>query len=192
MTREACATTGEQVNRGAARRLAGAFVALLVMVTAAAPADAAPTHAVATRIPVPAIGSVYVKSLPYSKTVPGFPTSVPGYTKGKTRRYETRVFQGVGPDMPIPGFNGVAANDCDAYQWFVRWRSANPDVTVKAAAYMAGDYVAKTSTGGAGYIAGGSCYGPTFIFGRALHGNGSNLADVYYEVQFWIAKPARI
>ncbi|MEZ5116079.1 MAG: hypothetical protein R2737_07410 [Candidatus Nanopelagicales bacterium] len=110
---------------------------------------------------------------------------------GRTKRVTVRVFQGYGWE-DVLGFPGPAANDCAAYRWFVRWRSANPDVTIRSGADALATGpgpVTKTRPGGTGAIAGSSCYEPVFAFGRALNGNGSNLADIYVEYQIWRSRP---
>jgi hypothetical protein len=139
-------------------------------------------------IPVPPVGNAALRNYPYSRSVPGFPPSVRGYSLHRRYKATLRVFQGNAWE-PVAGFGTPAAGSCGPARWFMRWRSANPDVAIRAGVIIAPDQIIKTVPGGgAGYVAGDACYAPVFKFGSALRGNQSNLADVYLEWQLWTAK----
>lgn len=147
--------------------------------------------ATAATVPAPPRGEIErVRTFPYSATVPSFPRSVPGYKLQSRRRVTHRVFKG-DRWREIYGFPGAFVDTCGERVWIVRWRSANPDVTVSSAV---GAIIPRVMTGsismpgGAGYISGLSCVEPMLRFAGTLRGNRATLADIYIEWQIWEPK----
>jgi len=145
-------------------------------------------------------GDLLVKNeaVPYAKTTPEFPKQIPNYVlEEQTRPEPIRLFKGDKWVVPIKRFDptrgGAATMSCQPFYWVLRWRSNNPDVTLRATAGMTdGGQFAKISPaaqGGAGYLEGRSCVSPAFKFGRGLRGNESNLVGVNFEYQIWKSQP---
>jgi hypothetical protein len=180
-------TKGETMRR---------LVGVVVLAVAVATVPYAPSRAsvdgsvfVSSDIPIPKPGYAIARSVPYSQSVPSFPSSISGTSRLGSWRTTVRLFEGDGWSY-IPEWRGPSANRCYEYVWAVRWRSANPDVTLRAGAYAAPDITIKgAKPGGAGYISGTSCNAPEFRFGSAINGNQSNLVDVYVEWRVWTVKP---
>jgi hypothetical protein len=174
------------------RRLVGVVVLVVAMVTvSSAPSGATVDSAavVTSDIPIPKPGYAIARSVPYSQSVPAFPSSISGTSRLGSCRTTVRLFEGDRWSY-IPEWRGPSANLCYEHVWAVRWRSANPDVTVRAGAYAVPDItIERAKPGGAGYISGTSCNAPEFKFGSAINGNESNLVDVYVEWRGWTVKP---
>ncbi len=125
------------------------------------------------------------------------PSAIAQFTPHQdVQRDIVRVFHGEGYGTPS-AFKGQM-NDCARAFWTVRWRSLSPDVTVSAlrAPYNADEVAVSLRDLGplpapatGGYLSGFICERPVFVFGHALHGNGSNLEDVAVEWQYWDAAP---
>jgi hypothetical protein len=138
------------------------------------------------------------EAFPFSQTAPAFPTQVPDYVLQEQKRPDPiRLFRGDGWVVPIKQFDpergGTATMSCQPMYWVLRWRSNNPDVTVRASAGLtdAGEFtkIRPTTQGGTGLMEGQSCVAPAFKFGRGLRGNQANLVDVNFEYQIWKSQP---
>lgn len=155
--------------------------------------SAAPLARLGARIPIDPTSLGQAAAVSWPSKVPEFPLAVQGYRlKGPAVQTETRIFQS-GKWEALDPLNQSLAGRCDSWIWIVRWRSRNPDVTVKSALIDTAlpppySSVGRSSTGGAGYIWGNACLSPGLKFARALNGNGSNLVDIDYEYQVWLPK----
>lgn len=168
---------------------AAATTALALAIAAPSSGVAAPSLASGT-VPIPKPGNVIVRSYPYSQSVPSLPTRISGTSRLGTWRTTLRLFEG-DEWAYVDEWRGPSANYCNDYVWAVRWRSANPDVTITAGAYAIPDLtLGKAKPGGAGYISGTSCNAPEFRFGSAINGNQSNLVDVNLEWRVWTVEPS--
>ena len=134
----------------------------------------------------------------YQNELPNFPTGVVDYEFQNSVTVDSYAgFRLFYPDdwRPLPELSDdIPANNCEQTFWVLRWRSANSDVVFSTAdgfIDMGEQYVSKDNIkeGGAGYIQGFACDRPFFKFKKTLNGNKSNLADIYYELQFWQYKP---
>lgn len=152
-----------------------------------------PLTQVGSRIPVDLTSLGQAQAVSWSRPVPRFPIAIPGYSlKGKAEQTETRIFKG-GKWEALSPLDQSLAGRCDSWIWIVRWRSRNPEVTVKSALIDTAvpppySSVGRSSTGGAGYIWGNACLSPGLKFASAVNGNGSNLVDIDYEYQVWLPK----
>lgn len=162
---------------GSFRLLAASVVASLTIPVLTAPAQAA-------TIPTPGFGYVAVKAWSSNRaSLPSFP-KVRGWHLWRSGTSTVRLFQWEGwvwatPRVPRPGMS------CGDGRWYIRWRSTNPDVTVRAGGGAADTGPFKTVTGGSGFVSGNSCTGPMLRFGTTRHGNQSNLVDVRVEYRVW-------
>jgi hypothetical protein len=134
----------------------------------------------------------------YNKTASTFPKSVKNYKlSGTAPANSKRIFEGDDWVVPIPGFDPEQGNgatmSCQPYFWVIRWRSANPDVTIQVSKGITDggqfDAVTKAINGGAGYVSDYSCLAPAFKFGKSIKNTGANLVDVNFEYQIWEYKP---
>ena len=132
-----------------------------------------------------------------SKTIPAFPRTVSGYRSENDKDFWGNTFKSTGS---LRVFEGQAwetiyefpntMNGCSAGIFMIRWRSANPDVRIATNVGYSTDVTSGTTrVGGFGYMSGTNCEQPLFKFSGVRNSNGSNLADVYYELKFWQAAP---
>ncbi len=152
------------------------------------------TRVPTTSAPVPP--TTILSPAPIGATALHLPVSVAGYsTDGVVHRETVRVFDdGL---MRLPSTFNSSGDQCNQAIWTLRWSSRNPDVAVLATygdpfladqAPLEGyEIVATPPESTAGYISGGICFAPVFVFASALNGNGSNLVDVDLEWQYWDA-----
>lgn len=139
-----------------------------------------------------------------SAAIPAFPRSLSGFRPaGKDKDYwdnplsehhENFKMKGTVRVFEDGGWADIyefphTMNSCSAGVFMIRWRSANPDVTVESTVDYSPENASRGKTGKFGYMYGTNCDQPLFKFGRALNSNESNLVDVYYEVKFWQAAP---
>lgn len=126
-----------------------------------------------------------------STEIPPFPASIDGYDlTGPAQTEEIRVFE---PDYATPLSFESHPNSCGHQMWVARWRSLNPDVLLRGAAFLYNaDEVAYPTTDITshapslyGYISGLGCERPAIVWGTVLNGNGSNLVDVTVEWQYY-------
>ncbi len=132
-----------------------------------------------------------------SKAIPSFPRIFAGFRSANGKDFwgnefaltgSVRIFEG-GGWTGIPDFPNTM-NNCSSGVFMIRWRVANSDVRVASTlGYSPDSITAKSKTGGYGYMTGTNCDQPLFKFNGTLNGNESNLADVYYELEFWQAAP---
>ena len=164
-----------------------ACAALLFGPVLAATATGAPTIRPSATIPNDPTVLAKAQSLPFSRTVPGFPSTVKGYRLRDVGRTETRLFQGRAWEALSPLRQPLGR--CGDFRWYLRWRSANPEVLIDAAVGDTGlpgfNRITRASRGGAGYLTGYGCVSPGLRFGTAVSGNQANLVDVDYEYQVW-------
>jgi len=132
-----------------------------------------------------------------SKTIPLFARALTGYRDAGNMDFwdrpftlhgTIRIFEGTGwaeiPEFPNSG------NHCGEGMFMIRWRSANPDVSVASTLGFSPDTGSvKAKIGSFGYMFGTNCEQPLFKFAGAVKGNKSNLVDIYYELKFWQAAP---
>ena len=128
---------------------------------------------------------------PTSTDIPPFPASIDGYDlSGPVQTEEIRVFE---PDYATPLSFESHGNSCGHQMWVARWRSLNPDVLLRGAAFLydADEVVYPTkdidshTPSRYGYISGFACERPVVIWGAVTNGNGSNLVDVTVEWQYY-------
>lgn len=136
-------------------------------------------------------------AFPYKVTAPKFPKFVKNYVLFQYKKnISIRLFQEDNWVVPIkmfdPSQDGGATMSCQPYFWAIRWRSNNPDITIRATMGITDSgfsSVSKSAEGGTGFLSGQSCLAPGFKFGRAINGNQGNLVDVNYEYQLWKYRP---
>lgn len=156
----------------------------VVVLSTAVAVAVVPSPASAATIPTPGFGYVATKAWSSNRaTLPGFPT-VRGWALWRSGTTTIRLFKSEGwvwatPRVPVPVMS------CGEGRWYIRWRSKNPDVTVRSGGGAADTGPFKTATGGSGYVSGNSCSGPMLRFGVARNGNQSNLVDVRVEYRVW-------
>jgi hypothetical protein len=128
------------------------------------------------------------------QSLPNFPATIPGFyhesgkdfwgkpfeERGTIRLFDGSKWEGI-PEFPS------SSNGCGNGRFMVRWRSANPDVVIKAGISFGWTSATSVKDGMQGYIVGSNCHSPVFKFSHTKNGNQSNLVDVYYEVKFWRA-----
>lgn len=80
-------------------------------------------------------------------------------------------------------------NGCVLQRFYVRWRTLNPDVTIRAAFLSVPDKIVMTKTvkGSVGWRSGDGCGQPGLQFASVTASNGANLADVALSIQQWTA-----
>jgi hypothetical protein len=129
-----------------------------------------------------------------SEGIPTFPIMLSGYRSEENKdfwnnpfliRGSIRVFEG-GDWTGIWKFPNTM-NGCSAGVFMIRWRSADPNVGIRASVRHSSTSQGDEETGTFGYMSGTNCEQPMFKFAESRH--DGNLADVYYELKFWRAAP---
>lgn len=135
-----------------------------------------------------------------SGSIPAFPRAWSGYRPLRAgfnywgEHFESSGVIRIGGEWSgIPDFP-VTMNHCSDGVFMIRWRAASSDLRI--ASMLASqdinlNYMSDKSVkvGSYGYLYGFNCVQPAFKLSRAVNGNSSNIADIYYEVRFWQAAP---
>ena len=146
-------------------------------------------------LPWPVTEGVFIASS--SERIPAFPDKISGYRfesgkdfwgnqfkcRGTLRIFSKSKWEG------IPDFNATM-NGCNSGKWMIRWRSANPEVSVtcSSGSHNKG-VISECKIGLFGYSYDNNCEQPLFKLGGNINGNKSSLVDIFYELEFWSAAP---
>jgi hypothetical protein len=128
---------------------------------------------------------------------PDFPVTFPQYRSAENNKdyWNTpfswngtiRIFEG--QDWTEIGDFPHTMNHCSDGVFMMRWRSANPDVSIETAVAYSSENIVKSKIGKSGFMYGNNCEQPMFKFADTINNNESNLVDIYYEIMFWKASP---
>jgi hypothetical protein len=172
--------------------IAGFSIALVMGCSTSTKTATSTTIAMTTTTQTPSSPKTTVQlGGPTSTDIPPFPASIDGYDlSGPVQTEEIRVFE---PDYATPLAFESHPNSCGHQMWVARWRSLNPDVLLRGAAFLydADEVMYPTTDISShapslyGYISGFGCERPVVIWGTVTNGNGSNLVDVTVEWQYY-------
>jgi hypothetical protein len=130
-----------------------------------------------------------------SEAIPLFPRALSGYRSENDKDFWNHPFSLKGTIRVFSNdeWKGIfhfpnTMNGCSSGVFMIRWRSANPNVSVQSSvrysSRVPSDAVVRT--GVFGYMSGTNCHQPMFKFGSS---SVDSLVDVYYELKFWQAAP---
>jgi hypothetical protein len=129
-----------------------------------------------------------------SEAIPTFPSMLSGYRSEENKDFWNKPFPVEGSIRVFEGgdWTGIwkfpnTMNGCSAGVFMIRWRSADPNVRIRASVRHSSTPDGDEKTGTFGYMSGTNCEQPMFKFAESRH--DGTLADVYYELKFWRAAP---
>jgi hypothetical protein len=129
-----------------------------------------------------------------TEAIPSFPGILSGYRSEENEDFGNKPFPIEGSIRVFEGgdWTGIwkfpsTMNGCSAGVFMIRWRSADPNVRIRASVRHSSTSDGDEKTGTFGYMSGSNCEQPMFKFGESRH--DGTLVDVYYELKFWRAAP---
>ena len=139
------------------------------------------SHRSATRPAWPEQKGVYVSTS--GEAIPNFPSTLSGYRSEDNEDFWNKPFPirgsirlfGGNDWQAIPKFPNTM-NGCSAGVFMIRWRSADPDVRVRASVRYSSESKAGEKIGIFGYMSGTNCEQPMFKFAETLNRSKANLA----------------